>query len=87
MTFVGSKAFGGTVLDAEGQALPNSHVLFGVFVQNDGTQLFAAVLFFQGVEALLQFDNVDWALEPVFSTGTFVASVRRVFAFDPEPAQ
>ena len=86
-TFIGSNAFQGRVLDSEGNKIPGSAVRFGVFVQDDGTRLFAPIIFFREGDDLLNFATVKWyyQFDPggyEEGKGEFTAQGQRLIAVD-----
>jgi hypothetical protein len=86
-TFIGSNAFQGRVLDSEGNKIPGSAVRFGVFVQDDGTELFAPIIFFREGDDLLNFATVKWyyQFDPggyEEGKGEFTAQGQRLIAVD-----
>jgi hypothetical protein len=85
--FIGSNAFQGRVLDSEGNKIPGSAVRFGVFVQDDGTRLFAPIIFFREGDDLLSFATVEWyyQFDPggyKEGKGEFTAQGQRLIAVD-----
>lgn len=82
-TFIGSRAFRGEVLNSEGNVVPGTDVRFGVFLKDNGTNLFAPIMFFRHTADILQVATVKWDLEPTFTEGVFMATAVRLFAFDP----
>ena len=85
--FIGSNAFQGRVLDSEGNKIPGSAVRFGVFVQDDGTELFAPIIFFREGDDLLNFATVKWyyQFDPggyEEGKGEFTAQGQRLIAVD-----
>jgi hypothetical protein len=87
-TFIGSNAFQGRVLDSEGNEIPGSAVRFGVFVQDDGTELFTPITFFREGDDLLNFATVEWDYHleqgPGYEKGKgrFTAEGQRLIAVD-----
>ena len=87
-TFIGSTAFGGRVLDSDGNPIPNAAVRVGVFIKNDGNMLLIPVTNFAQVNDVIAAKTTEWDLEPVVVTGMFIGTGLRVFAFEeaPQPA-
>lgn len=69
-TFVASKAFDGSVLDAQGKLVPSASVGFGVFKTTSNTY-FSPIAFVRDPGQVSLVDQVTWNLSPVVSASTF----------------
>jgi hypothetical protein len=82
-TFIGSRAFGGRVLDVAGKPIPGSFVQIGIFIKNDGNVLFIPITYFAKPADMIAAGVIEWDLEPIVTKGTFRTTGLRLFASDP----